>query len=179
MLLAEKTATPKYESSVTVVQNYPTGENLYNSVGYYNDLLRQQDYQTLGNVLNLDVEKTKSILVFDVKPVVSENNKLVAFNKYVKQLDSLAATKIEYEDFLENNEDYTHKYQQIRIESSERNSFKSVFQNIVESINLNPFFVNEQRKDIVELTQTKEALELALVKSESLQDTYKKVLEQG
>ena len=174
-----KTATPKYESSVTVVQNYPTGENLYNSVGYYNDLLRQQDYQTLGNVLNLDVEKTKSILVFDVKPVVSENNKLVAFNKYVKQLDSLAATKIEYEDFLENNEDYTHKYQQIRIESSERNSFKSVFENIVESINLNPFFVNEQRKDIVELTQTKEALELALVKSESLQDTYKKVLEQG
>ena len=176
---SKKTATPKYESSVTVVQNYPTGENLYNSVGYYNDLLRQQDYQTLGNVLNLDVEKTKSILVFDVKPVVSENNKLVAFNKYVKQLDSLAATKIEYEDFLENNEDYTHKYQQIRIESSERNSFKSVFENIVESINLNPFFVNEQRKDIVELTQTKEALELALVKSESLQDTYKKVLEQG
>ena len=114
-----------------------------------------------------------------MKPVVSENNKLVAFNKYVKQLDSLAATKIEYEDFLENNEDYTHKYQQIRIESSERNSFKSVFENIVESINLNPFFVNEQRKDIVELTQTKEALELALVKSESLQDTYKKVLEQG
>ena len=31
----------------------------------------------------------------------------------------------------------------------------------------------------MELTQTKEALELALVKSESLQDTYKKVLEQG
>ena len=176
---SKKTATPKYESSVTVVQNYPTGENLYSSVGYYNDLLRQGDYQILGTVLNLDVEKTKSILAFDVKPVVSENNKLVAFNKYVKQLDSLAATKIEYEDFLENNEDYTHKYQQIRIESSERNSFKSVFENIVESINLNPFFVNEQRKDIVELTQTKEALELALVKSESLQDTYKKVLEQG
>ena len=176
---SKKTATPKYESSVTVVQNYPTGENLYNSVGYYNDLLRQGDYQILGTVLNLDVEKTKSILAFDVKPVVSENNKLVAFNKYVKQLDSLAATKIEYEDFLKNNEDYTHKYQQIRIESSERNSFKSVFENIVESINLNPFFVNEQRKDIVELTQTKEALELALVKSESLQDTYKKVLEQG
>ena len=176
---SKKTAIPKYESSVTVVQNYPTGENLYNSVGYYNDLLRQQDYQTLGNVLNLDLERTKSILNFDVEPVVSENNKLVAFNKYIKQLDSLAATKIEYEDFLDNNEDYTHKYQQIRIESSERNSFKSVFENIVESINLNPFFINEQRKDIVELTQTKEALELALVKSESLQDTYKKVLEQG
>ena len=178
-VLRSKTASPKYESSVTVVQNYPTGENLYNSVGYYNDLLRQKDYETLGTVLELDVERTKSILSFAVQPVVSENNKLVAFNKYIKQLDSLAATKIEYQEFLDNNEDYTHKYQQISIESTERNSFKSVFENIVESINLNSFFLNEQRKDIVELTQTKEALMVALEKSEALQDTYKRVLEQG
>ena len=178
-VLRSKTASPKYESSVTVVQNYPTGENLYNSVGYYNDLLRQKDYETLGTVLELDVERTKSILSFAVKPVVSENNKLVAFNKYIKQLDSLAVTKIEYQEFLDNNEDYTHKYQQISIESTERNSFKSVFENIVESINLNSFFLNEQRKDIVELTQTKEALMVALEKSEALQDTYKRVLEQG
>jgi len=178
-VLSKKNVAPKYESSVTVVQNYPTGENLYNSVGYYNDLLKQKDYETLRIVLNLDLERTKSILSFDVEPVVSENEKLLAFNKYIKQLDSLAATKIEYEDFLVNNEDHTHKYQQIRIESSERNSFKSVFENIVSSINLNPFFINEQRKDIVELTQTKEALMVALEKSEALQDTYKRVLEQG
>lgn len=177
--LSQKTAIPKYESSVTVVQNYPTGENLYSSVGYYNDLLRQQDYETLGAVLDLDLEKTKSILEFNVEPVISENNKLVAFDKYIKQLDSLAASKIEYEDFLVNNEDYTHKYQQIRIESSERNSFKSVFENIVKSINSNPFFVNEQRKDIVELTQIKTSLEKALDESKTLQETYKKVLEQG
>ena len=101
--LSSKTAPPKYKSSVTVVQNYPTGENLYNSVGYYNDLLKQRDYETLGSVLNLDLEKTKSILIFDVQPVVSSNNKLLAFNKYMKQLDSLAATKIDYEDFLVKN----------------------------------------------------------------------------
>lgn len=177
--LSQKTASPRYESAVTVVQNYPTGENLYSSVGYYNDLLRQQDYETLGTVLELDSEKTKSILNFSVEPVISENNKLVAFDKYIKQLDSLAASKIEYEDFLTNNEDYTHKYQQIRIASSERNSFKSVFENIVESINSNPFFLNEQRKDVFELTQTKNALERALDESKTLQDTYKKVLEQG
>ena len=174
-----KTSAPKYESSVTVVQNYPTGENLYSSVNYYNDLLRQKDHQTLGLVLNLDIDKTKSILNFNISPVVSENDKLIEFNTYIGKLDSLAASKIEYEDFLDNNENYTHKYQQISIASTERNSFKSVFDNIVKSINENPFFLNEQKKDITELTQTKEALELALSKSESLQETYKRVLEQG
>jgi len=178
-MLNSKTAVPKYESSVTVVQNYPTGENLYNSVGYYNDLVRQKDYETLGKVLNLEEEKAESILSFEVKPVVSDNDKLLAFNDYVKKLDSLAATKIEYQDFLDNNEDYTHKYQQVIIESTQRSNFKSVFENIVESINSNPFFLNEQRKDIAELNQTKRALELALVKSDSLQSTYKRVLEQG
>jgi len=178
-LLNSKSAAPKYESAVTVVQNYPTGENLYNSVSYYNDLVKQGDFQTLGAVLNLDESKAESILSFQVEPVVSENDKLLAFNNYIKKLDSLASTKIEYEDFLLNNEDYTHKYQQVKISSTQRNSFKSVFESIVESINSNPFFINEQNKDITELNKTKEGLELALVKSDSLQSTYKRVLEQG
>ena len=176
-ILSSKTSQAKYQSSVTLVQNYQIGENLYSAVGYYNDLLKQSDYEILGKALNLNEEKANSILSFDVKPVVSENQKLLAFNNYMKGLDSLAATKIEYEDFLKNNEDYTFTHQQISIESTQRNSFKSVFENIVESINSNPFFVNEQRKDIAELNQIKNALELALVKSDSLQNTYKRVLE--
>ena len=178
-LFNSKSAAPKYESSVTVVQNYPTGENLYNSVSYYNDLVRQGDFQTLGTVLNLEKDKAESILSFQVEPVVSKNDKLLEFNVYLVKLDSLASTKIEYEDFLQNNEDYTYKYQQIKINSTQRNSFKSVFENIVESINTNPFFKNEQYKDIAGLNKTKEGLELALVKSDSLQSTYKRVLEQG
>lgn len=175
--LTNKTAEPRFESSVTVVQNYLTGENLYNSVSYYNDLVRQEDFATLGEVLNLEIKAAESILSFDVKPLVSDNDKLVAFNNYMTKLDSLAASKIEYKEFLKNNEDYTHRNQQIIIESTSRNSFKSVFQNIVELISQNPFFVNEQKKDLTELNQTKKALELALVKSDSLQSTYKRVLE--
>ena len=176
-LFFTETSSPKYESSVTIVQNYPTGENLYNSVSYFNDLVRQGDHETLGSVLGIETQRAESILSFDVQPLVSDNDKLVAFNDYITKLDSLAASKIGYEDFLKNNEDYTHKHQQIIIKSTLRNSFKSVFSSIVESINLNPFFVNEQLKDIQELTQTKTALEFALVKSDSLQNTYKRVLE--
>ena len=178
-IFSSKISDPKYVSSVTIVQNYPVGENLYSSVNYYNDLLNQGDFETLGAALNLSEDSASSILSFDVKPTVSENQKLLAFNDYMKQLDSLAASKVDYEAFLDNNEGYTYVYQQISIESAERNSFKSVFENIVESINTNPFFVNEQKKDITELSQKKNALELALVKSDSLQNTYKRVLEQS
>ena len=172
-----KTASPKFVSSVTVVQNYPTGQSLYNSVSYFNDLVKQSDYTALGTLLNIEQEKARSILSFEVSPVVSENEKLISFNSYINKLDSLAASKIEYKEFLKNNEDHSFKYQKITINSKLRNSFKSVFSSIVETISLNPFFVNEQRKDIEELTQKKAALEFALVKSDSLQSTYKRVLE--
>jgi hypothetical protein len=53
-----------------------------------------------------------------------------------------------------------------------------VFSKILNSISSNPYFVSEQKKDIVELTKIKEALESSLVKSDSLKNTYKRVLEQ-
>jgi len=65
-LILEKTSEPVYKSYVTVKQNYPTGENLYNSIGYYNDLVNQKDIVTLKNTLNIKETEAASILDFDI-----------------------------------------------------------------------------------------------------------------
>ncbi|MDB9873642.1 hypothetical protein OAC97_00080 [Flavobacteriaceae bacterium] len=176
---SNKTTKPKYESSATLVLNYPTGEYLYKSISYYNDLIRQGNYKTLGTVLSLEEERAESILALYIEPAVSKNGKLLAFNEYTKSLDSLARAEIKYKDFLEQSENFSYNHQQIRLISTDVNNFKSVFENIVEDINTNTYFLNEQRKDIAELNETKIAIELSLQASESLQETYKKVLEQG
>ncbi|GAA4967609.1 hypothetical protein [Algibacter aquimarinus] len=175
----EKTSSPVYKSYVTIKQNYDTGENLYNSIAYYNDLVKQQDYNTLKNVLGFKSDEASSILSFEIESVVSENEKLQAFDRYIKTLDSVAASKIEYETFLENNKDYTHEYQQITIKAETRNNFKAVFDNIVKAIESNEYFKREQEKDLAELNNRQEALKEALVKSDSLQNTYKKFLEKS
>lgn len=173
----EKTDSPVYKSYVTIKQNYNTGENLYNSITYYNDLVKQRDYNTLKNVLGFKSDEASSILSFEIESVVSENEKLQAFDRYIKTLDSVAASKTEYETFLENNKDYTHEYQQITIKAETRNNFKTVFDNIVKNIESNNYFVNQQSKDLVELKSQEQALKEALIKSDSLQSTYKRVLE--
>jgi len=43
-LILDKTSPPTYRSSITVKQNYATGENLYGSLDYYNSLLNDGDY---------------------------------------------------------------------------------------------------------------------------------------
>jgi hypothetical protein len=177
-LILDKTSPPTYKSSITVKQNYATGENLYGSLDYYNSLLNDGDYEVLGRVLGLKKNISEEIIGIEIEPIITDNDRLVMFDKYISGLDSLAASKVEYEVFVENIEDYKHQMQQISIKSKTRANFKNVFDNVIGDINTNIFFVNEQAKDLTELNQQKAALEQSLAQSDSLQRTYKRVLEQ-
>ena len=177
-LVLNKTSPPIYKSSISVKQNYPTGENLYGSIEYYNGLLKDRDYEVLGRVLGIGEDVSNKIVGFSIEPIITDNDRVVMFDQYITELDSLAASKVEYEAFIDNIEDYKHRNQQISIKSTTRANFKAVFTNIVENINSNSFFKNEQAKDIFELEQSKASIEQALVQSDSLQRTYKRVLEQ-
>jgi hypothetical protein len=173
----EETSDPIYKSTITVRQNYQTGENLYGSIDYYNGLLKDRDYKILGDVLGLSEESSEQVVSFDIEPVITNNDLLIMFNDYVEDLDSLALSKVEYDEYVNNINEYRHPFQQISIKSKTRANFNSVFNNIVGNILTNEFFVNEQKKDILELTQTKQALVKALKQSDSLQETYKKVMQ--
>ena len=168
---------PTYKSTLSIKQNYETGENLYESINYYNGLLKDKDYKILGELLGLTEKATKEIVGFDIEPIITDNEYLVMFNSYIGDLDSLAASKIEYREYVKNIREYKHRYQQISIKSKTRADFKGVFSNIINNIETNAFFVNEQAKDILELQETKQAIEISLAQSDSLQQTYKRVLE--
>lgn len=177
-IILDKIAPPTYKSSITVKQNYATGENLYGSIDYYNSLLKDDDYEVLGRVLGLEKKVSEEILGIEIEPIITDNDRVVMFDKYISGLDSLAASKVEYEVFVDNIKDYKHQLQQISIKSKTRANFKNVFDNVIGDINKNIFFVNEQAKDLAELNQQKVALEESLAQSDSLQRTYKRVLEQ-
>jgi len=168
---------PTYKSTLSIKQNYETGENLYESINYYNGLLKDKDYRILGGLLGLTELATEEIVGFDIEPIITDNEYLVMFNSYIGELDSLAASKIEYKEYVKNIREYKHRYQQISIKSKTRADFKGVFTNIINNIETNSFFVNEQAKDILELQQTQQAIEISLAQSDSLQETYKRVLE--
>lgn len=175
-ILLEKTSDPIYKSYITVKQNYDTGENLYNSIFYYNDLVKQQDTSTLKTVLGTNNINVSSILEFEIKSVISENDKLKNYDKYLRELDSTVAATVDYESFINNSKDYNHKYQQITIKSKERDNFKTVFDKIVKNIKENDFFKNEQSKDLTELENEKLAILESLKKSDTLLSVYQKAI---
>lgn len=173
----QKNSVPTYMSYILVQQNYDTGESLYNSIKYYDDLVEQKDVKTLCKVLDIDSLNAVSITEFDIESVIDENNRLKNYDSYLKELDSVLASTILYSTYLKNEKDFNHKIQQITIKATERSNFKVVFDRIVDNINRNEYFVREQQKDITELKNRKRTLEEALVESDSLKNTYKRVLE--
>ncbi|CAH8282828.1 hypothetical protein EV196_101678 [Mariniflexile fucanivorans] len=173
----ETALEPVYKSYATIKQNYQTGENLYNSISYYKDLVRQKDINTLKKSLNIEEAEAASILDFEIVPILTENEKIQNYDTYIKTLDSMVASKVTYETYVANFEDYNYEYQQIAIKAKARNNFKKVFDKIIENIDTNEFFKREQKKDLTELKNQESSLIEALNQSDSLQSTYKRVLE--
>ena len=174
----EAFSPPTYKSTISLKQNYATGENLYGSINYYNGLLNDEDYKILGDLLGLTEAGSQQIVEFEITPVITDNDLLIMYDRYIADLDSLTASQLVYKEYVKNIADYKHPFQQISIKSKTRGNFNNVFSKIVDNIKTNSFFVNEQAKDLLELQQAKAALEKSLVQSDSLQNTYKRVLEQ-
>ena len=174
----ENKLNPDYKSTMLIQQNYNTGKSLYNSVDYYNGILSQLDFETLSQELDIDSANVSSIVSFEIEPFVSENQRLVEFKNYTRQLDStMIAELLSFDSYLDNVDESIYKIQKITISSKTDNNFKPVFNAIAKKMNEIPFFKREQDKDIRQLGNREIAVNKAIQKSDSLQKIYKKVLE--
>ena len=176
--LIEAVSPPVYKSSIAIKQNYDTGKPLYDMVDYYNGLLADRDYKTLGNLLGVNELVAEELTEFSIEPIITENDLIVLYDSYVSSLDSLTASMVEYEDYRQSLEAHKAKDQLFTIKSKTRANFKNVFTNIIYNMETNPYYLNEQAKDLSQLEDAKLVLIKSLSESEALQKTYKGVLEQ-
>jgi len=175
--LKEKISDPIYQSSVVVKQNYDTGKNLYALIDYYNQLIADKDTITLQAELNGSAKLVSSIKKIDIKPTVSETQLVKNYDNYIKGLDSTLAASIDYETYYKSINLWEFKEQQISINAQEKINLNPVFDKIVDKINSTGYFKRENEKDINQLKNRELALKQVLVKSDSLLNMYKRVLE--
>jgi len=168
---------PLYKSSMIIKQNYNTGKSLYNSLEYFNGLLSEEDYDALSKELLIDTSYISSIKDFKMESFITENQKYVEYNNYLKGLDSVLASEYDYDTYLEEIDESIYTTQLLTISATTNDNFNLVFEAISSKMNSIPFFKRVQERDIRELENTALALNAAIRESDSLQKTYKKVLE--
>ena len=168
---------PLYKSSMIIKQNYNTGKSLYNSLEYFNGLLAEGDFDALSKELLIDTSYISSIKDFKMESFITENQRYVEYNNYLKGLDSVLASEYDYDTYLEEIDESVYTTQLLTIRATSNDNFNLVFKAISSKMNTIPFFQREQERDIRELENTALALNAAIRESDSLQKTYKKVLE--
>ena len=59
--------------------------------------------------MGLSEESSQQVVSFDIEPVITNNDLLIMFNEYVEDLDSLALSKVEYDEYI-NIKEYKHPF---------------------------------------------------------------------
>jgi len=175
--LKEKVSKPLYRSAVIVKQNYDTGKNLYQLIDYYNELIDEKDTLTLKNTLNISQLLASSIKSIRIKPTIAETQMIKNYDNYLRGLDSTLASTIDYETYIENINLYEFKEQQLSVNIDKKINANPIFESIIENINTTDYFKRENEKDINQLTNREAAIKQILIKADSLQSMYKRVLE--
>lgn len=177
--IMQKTSRPVYKSTTIIKQNYKTGENLYHLVDFYNDLISERDSGALSQSLNITEAEANMINGFGVESTLSDNEKLKLFDSYIREMDSVLASTVEFDNFNSNFDEFDFTLQKISIRSYSKDIFNKVLKQLVNNVESSTYFRNEQTKDIAELDRRENAIKQSLVASDSLQKVYQKVLEKS
>ena len=177
--IKEKIGDPVYKSDIIIKQNYKTGENLYNTLVYFNELIKNKDSIALSENLKIQPSEANMIVGLELASVLNENNKFKLFDNYSKDLDSTLASNFMFETFVKNANEYDYEIQKITLKSLSKKTFTNVFAQIIENIESTEIIKNEQKKDLAELDNRENIIKQSLQASDSLQKVYKIVLEKS
>lgn len=173
----EKSVPPKYKSGILVKPYFDSKYQLITNINYYNALLKNKDYKSLAEIFKLTEENTKEIISFEITQAPeTENERILLFEVFIKDIDSVRALDISYDDYLQNRSVYDSDFFEIIAESYRKDIFKSL------SEGLNASFTNEysrnkkRKKDSLNFLQKQNLLE-AIKEVDSLQKIYIDVLE--
>ena len=172
-----KLSEPVYSTNVVIKQNYNTGESIYTSLNYYNDLIRDRDTISLSQSLSVTPKEASKLISFGLESVLNENSKLKVFDQFKKDVDSAIASEVDFDKFLSNSSDYDYEYQRITVRSSNKSLPRKILPKVIEKIESIEFFKNEQKKDLAELDLREDNIITSLKESDSLQKIYESVLQ--
>ncbi|TYC15639.1 hypothetical protein ES677_04670 [Bizionia gelidisalsuginis] len=128
--MLERTNKPIYSSEMLVEPYFGSKYQLVSNINYFNALIANKDYNALNTIFDndsTDVEVNK-LTAFRIEPgPESENDKYLAYQAFMVQLDSTRTTDpISYDVFVDNRSIYTSNLLTIVAESSKKDIFKDL-----------------------------------------------------
>lgn len=167
---------PRYISTMVIEPNFNSVQQLYNNVGFYNELAKAKDSLSLSEALNITQKEALSIKKFKVESYSDENQKIVLFDRFVRSLDSTTKKAIDMEAYLKNFNSYDAQFHTISVITTDNTIAKRIQPAIISSISNNNYF--NLQKDISDSNiKLQDSLyKKQIIEIDSLQLLYKRVM---
>lgn len=190
--IVEKQISAVYSSQLLVRPYFESKYQLTKDLGYYNTLIGAKNYKELSKVFDISEEDAASLLYFEINwGPESENEKLLAYDNFIKLLDSTSANSLPFNEFIANRNFYSGILYEIRVEASKNDVFKSLEPTLKRSFENDYSIRQKQKRDtliglqksnILSLLTTVDSLRqvyVSVLKEESTKETSKITLGQG
>ena len=167
---------PRYISTMVIEPNFNSVQQLYNNIGFYNELAKAKDSVSLAEALNITKKEALSIKKFSVESYSDENQKIVLFDKFVRSLDSTTKRTIDMKAYLKNFNSLDARFHTISVTASDNTIAKKLQPTIISSISNNSYFnlqkdISDSNIKLQDSLYNKQIIEI-----DSLQNLYKKVM---
>ncbi len=176
--IVQKIKPEVYYSEMLVKPYFESKYKLVSNINHYNSLIDSKKYKELSNVFEIDTLSAEQLLLFEVmKGPETENELLKQFDAYKKSIDSVMASELSYEDFVENRDLYSSDIFSIYVESTEDSIFRRLENGVKNS------FKNEYSEKLLRIRD--ETIDIktdiynqGLEKVDTLQKIYIEVLQE-
>jgi hypothetical protein len=175
-IVIDYSGDPEYEASMVVKPNYNSGRQLYKNIEYYDELVKQRNTDLLVKTFDITVIEAKSLVSFEIKPVINETYMLSTYDEFLSSIDSTVALNFEYESYTQNFEDYSFNEHEIIVTSLSNGIFPKLENTIVDGIITNSYYEKLEGAEKVILDRNEDYLVNSLMNVDTLRRVYREVL---
>ncbi|MGC1633404.1 MAG: hypothetical protein WA749_14945 [Gelidibacter sp.] len=167
---------PEYISTMVIEPNFNSVQQLYNNVGFYNELAKSKDSLALSEALNISEKEASSIKKFSVESYSDENQKILLFDEFVRSLDSTTKKTINMKSYLENFNSLDARFHTISVVATDNAVAKKIQPAIISSISNNSYFNLQKDISDININLQDSLYNKQITEIDSLQLLYKRVM---
>ncbi len=164
-----------YRSSMIVQPNFNSARQLYNNIEFYNELVEQGENEKLAEVLHIPKSAAKSITNIEIMALINEERKIIKFDEFIEDKDSITRKSINYENYLKNFNEINAEFYKIQIEATAPEIAKQCQEVIVASIETNEYFKLQKKVNDDNLAVRDTMISEQLKEINKLQSFYKEI----
>ena len=165
-----------YRSDLLVQPNFSSTKQLYNNINYYNNLVKQENFNLLASIFKIDTIRASSLRKFEISPFLRKIDVINSYDRFVTTSDSLTVDSFDFDDFNDSFSDYDYYNHEIQVEATINDVFLGLDEVIIASVVNNDYFNRIKKLKNEQFQRTDSLLRVNLIEVDSLRNVYMSVM---